>query len=604
MSSKEKKKKLSLRKFLRGKALLSAKLILIVFVAMFWLGFYVKWDVLTDNRYHNLWVHGPSIVEADEVFAITVEVWDKFERLVGAYKGEVQIELESYQLNTTGYYLLGGVNWSIESSDLKFTSNHQWGAIYPAYLVAGANNGKKSFNVSISTPGVHYFRVTDVESGDSFRSNPIMVKPKGSTFTRLYWGDIHAHSYYSDGSGHPTEVYHFARDVALLDFAALTDHAETFPQMSTMALFDKFEDYIRITNSFNQEGKFVTIVALEWTPLLGGARSYLAAQHTNFYFRGDSMPFFSTFTHFTPDEIYSYLSRNTDGEFMAWTHHVLRSDYGADFGFYNESINRMIEIYSEHGSGETTNLSQNPYPTIHSFSEEDYGYSVQDMLRMGYKCGLMASSDSHDGRMGHNIVHTKARGAVHVHPLSIAGYNLGAYPGGLTGVFADVLNRTQIYDAIYSRSAYATTWVNRHFMNFTINGVMIGQQDSTVQVPTVNTTRILEITIITDGISLAPGVRTNISKIEIFKNSELWKTEIINDIIYHQIIQDNATITGTSYDHCIQKADGNWYIHEASIQPVDPATLNTNGADYYYVRMTDTNGRLGWIGPIWVAPGS
>ena len=557
---------------------------------------------MAHNEYHNLWIHSPSIVEEDEPFNITVEVWDKFERLSGAYTGEIQIQLESYRLNITGYEPLGGVNWTVSETNFNFTSNHAWGALYPAYLVEGADNGKRNFNVSISTPGVHYFQVTDIDTGDVFRSNPVVVKPAGSTFERLYWGDIHAHSYYSDGSGHPSEVYKFARDVALLDFAALTDHAEMFPQMSTVELFNKFQDYIRITNSFYEEGKFATLVALEWTPLLTGVRSYLATQHTNFYFRGTDMPFFSTFTHFTPDDIYQYLEENSNDQYMAWTHHVLRSDYGSDFGFYNESINRMIEIYSEHGCGETVNTSLNPYPTIHTYDENTHGYSVQDALRMGHKMGLMASSDSHDGRMGHNIVHTGARGAVHTYPLSIAGYNLGAYPGGLTGLYTTALNRTQVYDSLYNRSAYATTWVTRPIMNFTINGVSVGEDDSTVTVADVNTTRTLEITILVDGVSLNPGIRTNISKIEIFKNSELWRTEVVNDIIYHQTINDSTTITGTSYDHCIQKADGNWYVHEDSIKPVNPTLLNTNGTDYYYVRMTDTNGILGWIGPIWVDP--
>ncbi len=549
-----------------------------------------------------MWIHSPSIVETDEPFNITVEVWDKFERLVGGYTGEIQIQLESYRLNTTGYEPLVGVIWNVTETDFRFSSNHQWGSIYPAHLVEGADNGKRKFNISISTPGIHYFQVTELGSGDVFRSNPVIVKSTGSTFKRLFWGDIHAHSYYSDGSGHPNEVYQFARDVALLDFAALTDHAEMFPQMSTVDLFNKFDDYIQITNSFNEDGKFTTIVALEWTPLFAGARSYLTNQHTNFYFIGDDMPFVSTFTHFTPDEIYPYIRENTNDQFMAWTHHVLRSDYGSDFGFYNESINRMIEIYSEHGNGETVNQSLNVYPTVHSFDENSHGYSVQDALRMGYKMGLMASSDSHDGRMGHNIVHTEARGAVHTYPLSIAGYNLGAYPGGLTGLYTTDLNRTQVYNSLYSRSAYASMWVTRPIMNFTINSVSVGENDSTVVVPDVNATRTLEITILADGVSLMPDIRTNISKVEIFKNSELWRTEIVNDIIYHLTINDNTTITGTSYDHCIQKEDGNWYIHELSNKPVNPASLNTNGTDYYYVRMIDTAGNLGWIGPIWVDP--
>ena len=487
---------------MKNKLVFIGKLTLVLFVATSWIAFYIDFEVASNNQYHNFWIHAPSIVEADEPFNITVEVWDKFERLAGAYTGEIEIQLESYQINYTGYWLLTNTNWTISGSNFEFSSNHQWGAVYPAYLVEGADNGKMEFNISISTPGVHYFRVEDLATGDVFRSNPLIVQPKGTSFQRLYWGDIHAHSYYSDGSGHPSEVYQYARDVALLDFAAVTDHAEAFPQFSTDVLFNKFFDYIQTTNTFNEEGEFVTIVALEWTPLLGTTRSYLCNQHMNFYFSGDDMPFFSTFTHFTPDEIYAYIKEHTDDEFMAWTHHVLRSDYGSDFGFYNESINRMVEIYSEHGCGETVNNTRNPYPTVHSFGETTHGYSISDALRMGQKVGFMASGDSHDGHMGHSTVHTELRGKIQLFPLSIAGYNLGAYPGGLTGLYTSVLNRTQIFDSLQSRSAYATTWVNRHFMNFTINGVRVGEQDSTVIVPNVNTTRKLDITIIVDGISV------------------------------------------------------------------------------------------------------
>ncbi|MHA1280108.1 MAG: hypothetical protein ACTSQ8_23185 [Candidatus Helarchaeota archaeon] len=587
---------------LQRKLILIAKVVLILSVTFSWLSFYIKPDLLLNNRYHNLWIHAPSIVEKEETFNITVEVWDEFERLVGGYTGDIQIALESYHVNETGYEPLSPVNWTLLESDFTFTSNDNWGGFYPAHLCKGADNGKKSFTVSISTPGVHYFRVTELTSGDIFRSNPVVVMPNGTAFKKLYWGDIHAHSYYSDGSGNPSQVYEYARDVALLDFAALTDHAEIFPQFSTAPLFNQFQNYMDVTNSFNKKGAFVTLIALEWTPILSTVRSYLCDEHMNFYFKGESMPFVSTYTHFTPDEVYAYIQANTEDQFVSWTHHPLRKDYGSDYAFYNESFNRMIEIYSVHGCGEFVNKTLNPFPTIHSFDEDEHGYSVNDLLRMGRKCGLMASGDSHDGRMGHSLVHTKARGAAHVYPLSIAGYNLGAYPNGLTGLYIDELNRTEVFDALYTRSAIATTWVTRPVISFSINNVQVGQNDSTVIVPNVNTNRTLEITIMVDGVSLVPNLRTNISKVEIFKNSELWRTEVVNDIIYHQTINDSAPITGTNYTHCIQKADGKWYIHERSIKPVDPSTLNTGGADYYYIRMTESSGWVSWMGPIWIQP--
>jgi hypothetical protein len=316
------------------------------------------------------------------------------------------------------------------------------------------------------------------------------------------------------------------------------------------------------------------------------------------------MPFFSTFTHFTPYELYEYIEENTDDDFIGWTHHVMRSDYGSDFAFYNESINTMVEIFSVHGCGEFSDNDLNIYPTRHSFEEKTRGYSVNDGLRMGRKFGIMASSDGHDGRMGHPIVHTEARGAAHLHPFSIAGYKFGAYPGGLTGIYTSKLDRSHIFKALKTRSAYATNWINRHYIDFTINGLPVGENDSTVVVEQKDSTRLLDLTIAADGVSLEPDNPTEISKIQIFKNSELWNEWTdVNAPIKRILINDTADITGTSYDHCIQKDDGNWYIHERSIRPVDPDSLNTGGEDYYYVRMIDSNPirpGIAWCGPIWV----
>ncbi|MBD3228908.1 MAG: DUF3604 domain-containing protein [Candidatus Lokiarchaeota archaeon] len=583
--SENKNKSRSLKKTI----ILILKISLVVGVSLSWILIFIDFNVLINNTYQNLWIKGPSIIEEDEPFYLYVEVWDEYERLSYNYIGEIDIQIESYKINNTVYNPIINTNWTISSVDFTFDRN---------------DNGKKVFNISISTRGIHFFRVIEKNTGEMFRSNPIIVNPRGTDFERLYWGDIHSHTSYSDGSGLPNGVYSFARDVALLDFAALTEHSEIFPQFGTQDLFNKFRNYIDVTNNYNQDGRFTTLIALEWTPLLGNARSYLCNQHMNFYFSGNNMPFFSSFTHFTPDEIYQYLHENLDNnnKYMAWTHHVLREDYGSDYAFYNESINRMIEIFSVHGCGEFVDPNLNPYPTTHSFPNNTHGYSINDALKMGRKFGIMASSDSHDGRMGHPIVHTEARGALHVQPFSISVYKFGSYPGGLTGLFSRNLTRKSVYESLWNRSAYGTSWINRHYLNFSINGVRIGQEDSTVSVADENSSRFLEITVIADGISKKANLRTNISKIEIFKNSELWMTEEVNDIIYHKTIEDNQTITGASYDNCIQKDDGNWYIHERSVKPVDPTTLNTGGADYYYIRMTDSSHGLGWIGPIWVEP--
>jgi len=41
---------------------------------------------------------------------------------------------------------------------------------------------------------------------------------------QVFFGNLHSHTSYSDGTGTPEEAYRHARDVARLDFLAITEH--------------------------------------------------------------------------------------------------------------------------------------------------------------------------------------------------------------------------------------------------------------------------------------------------------------------------------------------------------------------------------------------
>jgi hypothetical protein len=320
------------------------------------------------------------------------------------------------------------------------------------------------------------------------------------------------------------------------------------------------------------------------------------------YFEGDNIPYFSSITHETPYELYDYIKENTDDDFLAWTHHTLRTDYASDYGFYDENINTLIEVYSVHGSCETSE-DDTYFEEISKLPDDIDGYSARDALRMGRKFGFIASGDSHDGRPGHSISHTDAE-AYNQYPYTLAGYRLGhAYPNGLAGIFTSRLSRSQIFNALKTRSCYGTTGVNRHYIEFSINNLTIGMNDSTLYVPQANSTRQIEILVCADGVAMGPDCDTEIEEIEIYKNSKLWKSyEDVDKPMKRILITDTVNVTGTKYDKdkCIKKSDGKWYIHERSIEPISPGDLNTDGFDYYYVRMRDSNGGAAWIGPIWV----
>jgi len=86
---------------------------------------------------------------------------------------------------------------------------------------------------------------------------------------RCYWGDLHAHTSYSDGAGLPKDAYEFARDKAKLDFFAVTDH-------SPLLTMDEYQDVIAAAEQANQPGRFVTLWGVEATEVTGHINFYMA----------------------------------------------------------------------------------------------------------------------------------------------------------------------------------------------------------------------------------------------------------------------------------------------------------------------------------------
>lgn len=86
---------------------------------------------------------------------------------------------------------------------------------------------------------------------------------------QCYWGDIHAHTLYSDGVETPADAYRHARDAAKIDFFSVTDHDDTLT-------FDEYADIRRQADAFDQPGAFAALYGVEWTTDAGHMCFYLA----------------------------------------------------------------------------------------------------------------------------------------------------------------------------------------------------------------------------------------------------------------------------------------------------------------------------------------
>ncbi len=137
-------------------------------------------------------------------------------------------------------------------------------------------NGHQSLLVFVTPKGVEPERRDDY-ADSSWGADKLISGAETRVVVRnpykFYWGDLHAHSTYSDGAWYPKEVYEFARDEAKVDFFAVTDHAE-------ILTVEEYADVVAQANAADEPGRFVALYGVESTNTdTGHANFYMSPVH-------------------------------------------------------------------------------------------------------------------------------------------------------------------------------------------------------------------------------------------------------------------------------------------------------------------------------------
>lgn len=261
---------------------------------------------------------------------------------------------------------------------------------------------------------------------------------------QVYFGDLHGHSNLSDGKPTVDEYFTCIRDVAGLDFAALSDHDHGGVGKNPLWI-DKW-DYIREkVREYNEPGKFTTILAYE-------RDSYpwynnLVVYYNNYdgeMLRGEHDG------ELTREELHAYLKRE---DIILVPHDTCVLSSGTDFlSLEPEDMTSLIQIYSRGMHLEYFD----PNFIVRSACE---GGFWQDALKRGAKMGCMASSDDHAGKPG---LTTEESGFPRMHP-------------GLTAVLAKENTLPAIFEALKARRCYGLMG-GRIVLDFRINGHYMGEE--------------------------------------------------------------------------------------------------------------------------------
>ncbi len=250
-------------------------------------------------------------------------------------------------------------------------------------------------------------------------SNPMVVQESPSL--RAYWGDLHAQSGETIGSGTIEAYLRYARDYAFLD--AIGHQGNDFQ------ITPQFWGHLnRRMAEWNAPGRFVTVPGYEWSgnTALGGDR--------NVFYQTEDRPIRRSSHALVPDRddlpldcwdaraLFEAL-RPEAATTVMWAHCGGRY---ADIRYaHDPELECSVEVHSSWGTFE---------------------WLVADAFELGLRVGIVANSDGHKGRPGAEPPGASLFGAL----------------GGLTCYLLPELSRSALFDAMRARHHYATTGCRLH----------------------------------------------------------------------------------------------------------------------------------------------
>jgi hypothetical protein len=258
-------------------------------------------------------------------------------------------------------------------------------------------------NVTVTglTNGTNYFFKVFTRKGVSYSTGvQVSAVPfdPSSGYTFLF-GNIHAHSSYSDGnkddlSKTPDDDYAFARDALCMDFLGISEHNHSGAGLS----YPEYKQGYAEANSMNlavgsSGNSIVTLWGMEWGVISGGG-------HVLVYgFDADLVGWESgNYDIFVAKNDYASLWSvvNSRPGAIATLAHPNSSDYGSISSTYNSTAdNAIVGVAVESGPAFSTSKTYNDFPS--SLSYLSY---FRTMLARGYHLAPQMDQDNHNMTFG------------------------------------------------------------------------------------------------------------------------------------------------------------------------------------------------------------
>ena len=479
---------------------------------------------IINESFHHITIICPSIVNRNEEFKVLMRIEDEFKNLVKEFKDIFPI------------FLVNSKQKSIHVMNVKFQKEN--GGIL---LKRG---------LKVIHEGIYWFEA--IYNDMKFKSNPIICRENAKDL-KLYWGYIHGHTNKSDGVRSIEDYFQNLKNAGL-DFGTSTEHDHVWETS-----VEDFEEIKTTVRNFYEENGFVTLFGYEWGSWYKGYGDICI------YYYDDNIPIFSSdLNKYNSTEKLIKNLKLYEGQVLMIGHHTALRPGFRNWDYFDNSLEKIVEIYSTWGNQEYSNSDGNPIPPRYKFFGygknaikrgaiiEKEGSFVQDALKRGYKLGFIAGGDDHFG----------------IYPSGMIDPDNGLYTTGIAAVWAKSLTKKAIWEGLVTRKCYGTTGP-RVIIDFFINDYFMGEIIDLNKNTKLIKKRVICLNIIS---------QFKIKRVELIRNNEIFKKEEIDSNQIQLELVDNDNFK-------------------------DIADIHSNGKEkflFYYIRIFLSKNHMAWSSPIWL----
>ncbi|MGD9497448.1 MAG: CehA/McbA family metallohydrolase [Armatimonadota bacterium] len=355
----------------------------------------------------------------------------------------------------------------------------------------------------------------------------------------VYFGDLHAHSGEERGSGRSCGIGTLEENYAYGRDVAGLDFVGIAEHDWQLHDQEDWNGRMAQMDEWTEDGRYVVVPCYEWTSATYG--------HRNVYYRDTGWPYFDSNP---PGGGHNVIDPHAPSPTHLWRSlrecgaRAITIAHHPNVGFFPVDWSYMDPEFDRLVEVYSSWGNSEYYgaPFAGQAADRLEGLGALDALKMGHRLGLMASSDGHDGNPGNANWSWRQP---HIH------HRLGS---GFIAVLAEELTRASVWDAMYARRCYATTGT-RIVMDFRVNGALMGGEITARD----GQGRIIEAQVT----GTAP-----LDRLELVRNGEV--------VVSHQCRGMTETFRARDVD--------------------------AEGSAFYYLRVFQTDGEMGWSSPVWVDP--